>query len=161
MNLEELTKIQTVFIFSIDGTHLISQCYNGFSPKSEQSAFEKSIFRRAMDDQFGEIMQHDEHIVIYKLVGDVFVFVVGGLESNELLLAEVADTISTGLSLVFKGKVDSKMIVKQIDLLYLLLDETIEQGFLFEGDPEIIAARTKLRNDSAFLGKAIRAITGF
>ena len=161
MNLEELTKIKSVFIYSLNGTHLISHYYSNFIPESVENTFEKSIFKRALDDQFGEIMQHDEYIVIYKLIGDVFIFVVGGLNSNELLLAEVADTMSTALSLVFKGKVDSKAIMKQIDLLYLLLDETIEQGLLFEGDPEVIAARTKLRNDGAFLGKAIRAITGF
>ncbi|OHT08012.1 hypothetical protein TRFO_23633 [Tritrichomonas foetus] len=74
---------------------------------------------------------------------------------------EVLETISTSISLVYKGKVTAENIVQQIDLLYLLLDETIEQGFIFEGDPEVVAARAMLKNDNAFAGKGIRNMNGF
>ncbi|KAH0789757.1 Coatomer subunit zeta-1 [Histomonas meleagridis] len=161
MGIEDLTRIQSVFIYSTTGTRVIAKYYTQSIPEDQRISFEKNVFKRGFEEQFGEVMQHDEFIIVYREISDVLIFVVGDLKSNELLLAEVLETICTSLRLVYKGKVNSESLIRQIDLLYLLLDETIEQGFIFEGDPEVIAARTKLKDDGALLGQAIRAITGF
>ncbi|KAK8895049.1 Coatomer subunit zeta-1 [Tritrichomonas musculus] len=161
MGIEDLTRIHSLLIVSTSGTRIIAQYYNNVIPEDQRSQFENEIYQRGAEDMLGEVMQHDKYIIVYRLIQDFLIFIIGDLKSNELLLDEVLETISTSISLVYKGKVNSESLIKQIDLLYLLLDETIEQGFIFEGDPEIVAARALLKNDNAFAGKGIRSMNGF
>ena len=161
MGLDDLTRIHSILIVSTSGTRIIAQYYDNVISEDQRSSFENEIFQRGAEDMLGEVMQHDKYIIVYRLIQDFLIFLVGDLKSNELLLDEVLETISTSISLVYKGKFSSECLIKQIDLLYLLLDETIEQGFIFEGDPEVVAARALLKNDNALVGRGIRTMTGF
>lgn len=161
MGLDDLTRIHSLLIVSTSGTRIIAQYYDNVISENQRSTFENEIFQRGAEDMLGEVMQHDKYIVVYRLIQDFLIFIVGDLKANELLLDEVLETISTSISLVYKGKFSSECLIKQIDLLYLLLDETIEQGFIFEGDPEVVAARALLKNDNALAGKGIRTMNGF
>ena len=161
MGLDDLTRIHSILIVSKSGTRIIAQYYDNIIPEEQRSTFENEIYQRGAEDMLGEVMQHDKYIIVYRSIQDFLIFLVGDLKSNELLLDEVLETISTSISLVYKGKFSSECLIKQIDLLYLLLDETIEQGFIFEGDPEVVAARALLKNDTAFAGKGIKTMTGF
>jgi hypothetical protein len=156
MGLENLSKIHGVVIYSITGQRIIAQYYTAAIPADKTSTFENEILQRGLEDQTGEVMQHDEFIVIYKPVKDLLFFLVCDMKGNELLMGEVLEVIVTSISLVFKSKVTAETLVQQIDLLYLLLDETIENGFVFEGDPEVVAARTMLKDDTAFTGKSLK-----
>ncbi|EAY10766.1 hypothetical protein TVAG_121700 [Trichomonas vaginalis G3] len=160
MSFQDLTKVKAVFFYSHSGSRITAQYYDNSIPDEKRTDFENNIFKRASEDFDGQIMQHEEYITVYRNCNDVVGFVVGDLKANELLLDEVLETIFTALSLVYK-KVSYDDLMKQIDLLYLLLDETIEQGYIFEGDPEIVAARVVLKDDKAFAGKAVRSSQGF
>jgi len=152
----ELAKIHGVVIYSINGTRVIAQYYTSAIPPDKTATFEGEILQRGIEDQTGEVMQHDEFIVIYKTVKDLLLFLVCDMKSNELLMGEILDALVTSISLVYKNKVSAESLVQQIDLLYLLLDETIENGFVFEGDPEVVAARTMLKEDTAYAGKSLK-----
>lgn len=134
----------------------MAQYYGTSIPEDRVRSFESELFQRAMEEEGGEVMRHDEFIVLCKSISDLVVFVICDLKVNELLIGEFLEAFSSALSLIYKKKVNAESLVKQIDLLYLLLDESIEHGFLFECDPDILAARTMLKNDDAFQGKAIR-----
>jgi hypothetical protein len=156
MALGDLSRIHAVVIYSINGQRIIAQYYTPAIPPDKTSTFENEIFQRGLEDQTGEVMQHDDFIVIYKPVKDLLFFLVCDMKGNELLLGEILEAVITSISLVFKSKVTADALVQQIDLLYLLLDETIENGFVFEGDPEVVAARTMLKEDTAFAGKSLK-----
>lgn len=160
MSFQDLTKVKAIFFYSQTGSRITAQYYDNSIPDTKRADFENNVFKRASEDFEGQVLQHEEYIVVYRKCEDVVAFIVGDLKSNELLLDEVLDTIFSALGLVFK-KVGADDLVKQIDLLYLLLDETIEQGFIFEGDPEVVAARVVLKDDRAFAGKASRTSAGF
>lgn len=153
--MEASTKLHAVVMYSVTGTLIISQYYTDKIPESRRLAFENAIFQRGLEDSFGQVMQHEEFIVIYKPVNDLIVFFICDLKSNELMWFEVLNSVITAMSLAFKGKVRTETLVKQVDLLYLLLDETIENGYIFEADPEVVAARTLLKDDKAFSGKSL------
>lgn len=153
MGLDDLTKIHAVFAVSTSGTRIIAQYYDNMIKEDQRADFENTIFQHGMEDMVGEVLQHEKYIIVYRPIADFLLFIVGDLKSNELILDGVLDTLSDSISLVFKGKVYSEDLTKQIDLLYLLFDETIEQGFVFESDPQIVASRTMLKNDNAFAGK--------
>jgi hypothetical protein len=156
MGIEELSKIHAVIIYSTTGTRIISQYYTSAVSPSSANAFEADLLQSGLEDQLGQVMQHDGFIVVYKLVADFLMFVVCDMKANEILIGELLESLATALSLIYKGKVNTDELVKQIDLLYLVLDETIENGFIFEVDPEVVAARTLLKQDHALLGKATR-----
>lgn len=161
MGLDDLTKVSGVIIYSLTGTRIIGKYYDNIIAEDQLNNFENEIFSRGVEDQYGEVMQHESFIVVYRVLSDFIVFIVGSLKSNELLLSEVLNTIISALELVYKKKLSTKTLVNQIDLLYLLLDETIEHGFIFEGDPEIVAARSLLKDDNALIGKALRTLAQF
>jgi len=152
MSFQDLTRIRSVIFYSNTGTRVTAQYYDSSIPEEKRKTFEDDIYKRASEDYGAYIMQQDEFIVVFRKFEDILIFVIGDLKSNELLLDEVLDTIINALQLVFK-KVNSDSLIQQIDLLYLLLDETIEQGFIFEGDSEVVAARVLLKDDKAFAGK--------
>ena len=160
MSYQDLTKIKCIFLYSQTGTRITAQYYDNSIPEDKRTGFESSIHTRASSDFDAQVMQHDEYIVVFRKVEDICAYIVSDLKANELLLDELLDTIFTALTLVFK-KVSAETLIQQIDLLYLLLDETVEQGYIFEGDPEVVAARVLLKDDSAFSGKANKTSVGF
>ena len=160
MSFHDLTRIKCIFLYSQSGTRITAQYYDNTIPEDKRASFENAIHSRASSDFDSQVMQHDDYIVVFRKVDDVCLYVVSDLKANELLLDEIIDTIFTALSLIFK-KTSADSLIQQIDLLYLLLDETIEQGFVFEGDPEVVAARVLLKDDNAFHGKASQSSNGF
>jgi hypothetical protein len=156
MSLDGLSRIHGVVIYSVHGARIVAQYYTSTIPQNQTASFEAAIFQRARDDQLGEVMQHNNFLVVYKVVNDLLIFLVCDLKTNELLMGELLEAIATSLSLIYKSKVNAESLVQQIDLLYLLLDETIENGFIFEADPEVVAARTLLKDDQALAGKALK-----
>ena len=161
MGIEDLTRIHSILLISTSGTMIASQYFDNRIPESSRNSFEDAIFQRASEDFYGEVVQHEDYIVVYRLIKDFLFFVVGDLKSNELLLNEVIETVSVALSLLFNGKVSAEMLYKQNQLVYLLIDETIEQGFIFEGDPEIAASRVMMKSNNVYAGKGIRSMNGF
>jgi hypothetical protein len=65
-------------------------------------------------------------------------------------LDQALNTIISAIELVIK----TKDILSQPDQLYLIIDDTILQGFIFEEIPEIVASIVLLKDDKAFSGKS-------
>ena len=145
------TKLHAVVMYSTSGTLIISQYYTDSIPEERRLAFENAIFQRALEDSFGQVLQHEEFIVLYKPVADILVFFVCDLKANELMWFEIMTSMVTAMSMVFerkvKAKVNTETLMKQIDLLYLLLDEMIENGYVFEADIWAVVARTLLKEE--------------
>jgi hypothetical protein len=98
------------------------------------------------------VLQFGQYIVACRTVRDVVMFVVGDMKANELLLAQVLESFERAGELVFKS-FGVNEVMEKMENVYLILDEMIDQGYIFENNPEIIAARTLLKEDSAFHGK--------
>jgi hypothetical protein len=152
MGFDQLTRAQAILLFSATGTRIAGQYYGPDIPESARSGFETEFFAKLGDANRPEVCQVGEHIAVIRTVQDLLIVLVGGLATNELLFAELLDTIESALGLIFK-KVDSEGITAQIDDFYLLLDETIHEGFPLETDGEVIAARVQLKDDGALAGK--------
>jgi coatomer subunit zeta len=52
--------------------------------------------------QTGDIILYDNRIVLYKMESDVMMYVVGGLDENEILLYNVILALRDSLHLLFK-----------------------------------------------------------
>lgn len=68
-------------------------------------------------------------------------YVVGGMEENEIMLYNVVLALRDSLHLLFKQSVDKRTIVENYDLVSLAIDEIVDDGIILETDPMVITSR--------------------
>jgi hypothetical protein len=66
-----------------------------------QKAFEKGLLEKTAK-QTSDIILYDNKIVLYKSESDVMLYVVGGLEENEIMLYNVILALRDSLHFLFK-----------------------------------------------------------
>ncbi|KAK1986437.1 clathrin adaptor complex small chain [Colletotrichum cereale] len=155
-----LFSVNAILVLSVeDGSRLFSKYYsaphhagsatqNGNSNSSgnpypdvkSQKAFEKGLLEKTAK-QTGDIILYDNRIVLYKMESDVMMYVVGGVDENEVLLYNVILALRDSLHLLFKQSVDKRTIVENYDLVSLAIDEIVDDGIILETDPTIIVQR--------------------
>ncbi|TDZ23716.1 putative coatomer subunit zeta [Colletotrichum sidae] len=155
-----LFSVNAILILSTeDGSRLFSKYYNAphqgpsatqkdgqAAPSSpypdvkSQKAFEKGLLDKTAK-QTGDIILYDNRIVLYKMESDVMMYVVGGVDENEVLLYNVILALRDSLHLLFKQSVDKRTIVENYDLVSLAIDEIVDDGIILETDPTIIVQR--------------------
>ncbi|WYZ34689.1 hypothetical protein EsH8_I_000965 [Colletotrichum jinshuiense] len=111
-----------------------------YSDVKSQKAFEKGLLDKTAK-QTGDIILYDNRIVLYKMESDVMMYVVGGVDENEVLLYNVILALRDSLHLLFKQSVDKRTIVENYDLVSLAIDEIVDDGIILETDPTIIVQR--------------------
>ncbi|PMD15951.1 clathrin adaptor complex small chain [Hyaloscypha hepaticicola] len=105
-----------------------------------QKAFEKGLVEKTAK-QTADIILYDNRIVLYKSESDVMMYVVGGVDENEIMLYNVILALRDSLHLLFKQSVDKRTIIENYDLVSLAIDEIIDDGIILETDPTIIVQR--------------------
>ncbi|KAF4819491.1 putative coatomer subunit zeta [Colletotrichum tropicale] len=113
---------------------------NPYGDVKSQKAFEKGLLDKTAK-QTGDIILYDNRIVLYKMESDVMMYVVGGVDENEVLLYNVILALRDSLHLLFKQSVDKRTIVENYDLVSLAIDEIVDDGIILETDPTIIVQR--------------------
>lgn len=74
---------------------------NPYSTLKEQKAFEKGLLEKT-NKQSGDVILYDGRVVVYKMEGDVMLYVVGGGDENEILLFGVVLALRDSLSILLK-----------------------------------------------------------
>ncbi|PQE15547.1 Clathrin adaptor complex small chain protein [Rutstroemia sp. NJR-2017a WRK4] len=105
-----------------------------------QKAFEKGLLEKTQK-QTADIILYDNRIVLYKTESDVMMYVVGGVDENEIMLYNVILAMRDCLHLLFKQSVDKRTIIENYDLVSLAIDEIVDDGIILETDPTIIVQR--------------------
>ncbi|ORZ41586.1 Longin-like domain-containing protein, partial [Catenaria anguillulae PL171] len=113
----------------------------------EQKAFERKLWEKTRKALTSEIVLFDNHVVVYKSVSDVILYVVGTLDDNEVMLSSALNTVfeSINLVLLYYQSTEKRTILDYMDLVALTVDECIDQGFMLETDPGTIVARVSKR----------------
>lgn len=68
----------------------------------EQKAFEKGLLEKTAK-QNSDVILYDNKVVVFKMEGDVMLYVVGGAEENEILLYNVVLALRDSLAILFKS----------------------------------------------------------
>lgn len=68
----------------------------------EQKAFEKGLLEKT-NKQSSDIILYDGRVVVFKMEGDVMLYVVGGAEENEILLFGVVLALRDALAILLKS----------------------------------------------------------
>ncbi|KAF8071229.1 COPZ2 [Scenedesmus sp. PABB004] len=115
---------------------------------SAQANYEKAVFAKTSRTNArgeAEIVMFDDHLVVYKCLGDLMFYVTGGLEENELVLYAVLQAFYEATSTLLRQQVDKKTVLENLDLLLLVMDEIVDGGLILETDPQTVAARVTMR----------------
>lgn len=72
-----------------------------YSSLKEQKAFEKGLLEKT-SKQTSDIILYDNKIVVFKMEGDVMIYVVGSAEENEVLLYNVVLALRDTLSILLR-----------------------------------------------------------
>ena len=74
---------------------------NPYPTVKEQKAFEKGLLEKT-NKQSSDIILYDGRVVVFKMEGDVMLYVVGGPEENEILLFGVVLALRDSLAILLK-----------------------------------------------------------
>lgn len=86
------------------GTPANSTDYPGANPYpnlKDQKAFEKGLLEKTVK-QTSDIILYDNRVVVFKMEGDVMLYVVGGADENEILLYNVVVALRDTLGLLLR-----------------------------------------------------------
>jgi len=74
---------------------------NPYSSVKDQKSFEKGLLEKTAK-QTSDIILYDNRIVVFKVEGDVMLYVVGGADENEILLYSVVLALRDSLNILLK-----------------------------------------------------------
>mmetsp|Transcript_17844 Transcript_17844/g.17222 ORF Transcript_17844/g.17222 Transcript_17844/m.17222 type:complete len:239 (-) Transcript_17844:333-1049(-) len=80
--------------------------------------------------------------------GDVRVIHVAPSEESELVLAHLCEGVYDALSRLMSGHTDRNMILDNLEMIFLLIDEHCDGGFILETDGSKLASSVLLRDES-------------
>ncbi|KAK9755970.1 hypothetical protein RND81_01G063600 [Saponaria officinalis] len=109
--MQDLTPlVKNILLLDSEGKRVAVKYYSDdWGTHAAKLAYEKSVFTKTQKTNArteAEITMFDNHIVIYKFVQDLHVFVTGGDDENELILDAVLQGFFDAVTLLLRNKVD-------------------------------------------------------
>lgn len=149
MELTSTPQVLAVSVLGPNGARLYASFFGRLFKSGDAAALEDYVFRQAIDARgLGTgILAHQKLCSVYKRQGDVVILVSSSGAENELILATVLDALLESLLLLLHARIDSAVILQNLDLVMLCIDEMIDDGIILELDPELIAERASMRLD--------------
>ncbi|KAI8325939.1 coatomer protein [Martensiomyces pterosporus] len=141
---------RAMVILDSDGQRLVAKYYTrgqtvqSYKTLKEQKAFEKDLFGKTRKSN-SEVILYDGQTILFKYINDVYFYLVGDPEENELLLGSVLNGFVEAVSILLKHNVDKRSLLDNLDMVVLALDETIDDGIALESDPNVIASHVSKR----------------
>ncbi|SCM02742.1 coatomer subunit zeta, putative [Plasmodium chabaudi chabaudi] len=121
------------------------ETYNDLKTVDDQKQFEHDIVDKIkkMSSLMNEIeiVVSNQYIILCLPVNDIYIFVVGDENSNELVLYEVMKAIQDSLNNITNNNIGKKQLIDKLDSVFLLFDEIIDNGIIMETNSNIIVNR--------------------
>lgn len=116
-------------IMDNDGNRILAKYYdkNVFPTVKEQKQYEKNLFNKTHRAN-AEIIMLDGLTVVYKSNVDLFFYVMGGKQENELILLSVLNCLFDTISLILKKNVEKRALFDNLDVVMLAFDEICDGG---------------------------------
>lgn len=115
-----------------------------------------------------EIILLDGHVCVYRSNVDLFFYVIGGSQENELILVSVLNAIYDSFSTVLRKNVEKKALLENMDIAMLIIDEICDEGYVYhvidpflclcpcsvvlETEPSAVVSRCALKADEITFG---------
>lgn len=124
-----LFTVKGMCILDNDGNRILAKYYDKsvFPTVKEQKAFEKNLFNKTQRAA-AEIIMLDGLTIVYKNNVDLFFYVMGSTQENELILLSVLNCLYDSVSLILKKNVEKRAVLDNLDIIMLALDEICDGG---------------------------------
>lgn len=143
-----LYAVSGCLILDAEGKRIVAKYYNEDYPTTkEQRTYEKSLFQKTRKMN-SEIIMFDGQIVVFKQIADVFVYMWGPSNENDLILNHALVSLCESLAMLL-GSIEKYVLVEGFDVLVLTLDEIIDGGIILELNPDTVASRVTKRASTA------------
>ncbi|KAL5508807.1 hypothetical protein EMCRGX_G004057 [Ephydatia muelleri] len=140
-----LNSVKAVCILDNDGKRILCKYYdNTFPTVKEQQKFEESLFKKTQRAN-AEIIMHEGVTAVYKSNVDLFFYVLGSQNENELMLMAVLNAVYDSVNQILKKNVEKRSLFEHMDALLLVLDEVVDGGIILETDPTVVVQRIAIR----------------
>jgi len=132
-----LNTVKGLMIMDNNGVRILSKYYDPeiFPNVAAEKKFEKTLFQKTHKAN-AEIIMLDGLTCLYKSSVDLFFYVVGSGQENELLLMAVLDCLFTTVSGILRKNVDKKSLCDNMEVIMLAMDEMIDNGMIMESDAQ-------------------------
>ncbi|XP_015217876.1 coatomer subunit zeta-2 isoform X1 [Lepisosteus oculatus] len=143
-----LYTVKAVFILDNDGNRLLAKYYDPdlYPSMKEQKNFERNVFNKTHKTD-SEIAFLEGMTIVYKTSIDLFFYVVGSAQENELMLMAVLNCLFDTLSLMLRKNVEKRCLLDNMDGVFLVVDEIIDGGVILESDPQQVIQKVNFRVD--------------
>ncbi|XP_029613757.1 coatomer subunit zeta-1 isoform X2 [Salmo trutta] len=143
-----LYTVKAVFILDNDGHRLLSKYYDTelYPSMKEQKNFENNVFNKTHKAD-NEIAFVEGMTIVYKCSIDLFFYVVGSAQENELMLMAVLNCLFESLSQILRKNVERRCLLDNMDGVFLVVDEIIDGGVILESDPQQVIQKVNYRAD--------------
>lgn len=123
-----------------------------YSSMKEQKNFEKNVFNKTHKAD-NEIAFLEGMTIVYKSSIDLFFYVVGSAQENELMLMAVLNCLFDSLSQILRKNVEKRYLLDNLDGVFLVVDEIIDGGVILESDPQQVVEKVNYRADENSLSE--------
>ncbi|KAL0992421.1 hypothetical protein UPYG_G00093090 [Umbra pygmaea] len=149
-----LYTVKAIFILDNDGNRLLSKYYDTelYPSMKEQKNFEKNVFNKTHKAD-NEISFLEGMTIVYKSSIDLFFYVVGSAQENELMLMAVLNCLFESVSQVLRKNVEKRCLLDNMDGVFLVVDEIIDGGVILESDPQQVIQKVNYRADESSLSE--------
>ena len=140
-----LYMISSVIILDQEGNSILSQYYpltgvshavNCVSDAHRSSLYERSLFDKTKSDLYAQVQLLEDHVVLFRPSSDLIFYMTCPLDANELLVQGVLDCLvdvcnETMMKGRTTGMIDKSTLLDNYDILSLLMDELIDNGYIY------------------------------
>lgn len=140
-----LYSIKAILILDQDGKRILGKYYDKdiFPMEKGQATFEKNLFQKTHKAngfffnfkiliRSAEIILLDGLICVYRSNVDLFFYIIGSAQENELILQSVLNCLYEAFSIVLRKNVEKKALFEHLDTAFLILDEICDDGFVLD-----------------------------
>ncbi|XP_069732894.1 coatomer subunit zeta-2 isoform X2 [Phaenicophaeus curvirostris] len=139
-----LYTVKALLILDSHGQRLLAKYYDSTFPTAKaQAAFERSIFKQSQ--RAGEIACLEGLTIVYRSSVDLFFYVVGGCQENELMLSAVLTCLLDALGHLLRKEVEKRWLLENMEGTFLVVDEIVDRGVILESDPQQVIQRLSPR----------------
>ncbi|XP_069732893.1 coatomer subunit zeta-2 isoform X1 [Phaenicophaeus curvirostris] len=140
-----LYTVKALLILDSHGQRLLAKYYDSTFPTAKaQAAFERSIFKQSQRAG-GEIACLEGLTIVYRSSVDLFFYVVGGCQENELMLSAVLTCLLDALGHLLRKEVEKRWLLENMEGTFLVVDEIVDRGVILESDPQQVIQRLSPR----------------
>ncbi|XP_074835307.1 coatomer subunit zeta-2 isoform X1 [Carettochelys insculpta] len=148
-----LYTVKAIFILDNDGQRLLAKYYDATFPSTkEQKTFERSVFNKTHKTD-SEIAFLEGLTIVYKSSIDLFFYVVGSSQENELMLVAVLTCLFDSLNHMLRKNVEKRFLLDNLDGAFLVVDEIVDGGVILESDPQQVIQKVNFRVDDSPLSE--------